>query len=63
MDNYNLALKFYKKMVDYLKDDISSIHLYFIVFKCIKTHFNYIFKFQQMKVKLLKLNILWLYLI
>lgn len=30
MENYKLALKFYKKMVDYLKNDISSIYLLFI---------------------------------
>lgn len=30
MDNYIIALKFYKKMRDYLKDDISSIYLYSI---------------------------------
>lgn len=30
MDNFKLALKFYKKMIDYLKDDISSIYLLLI---------------------------------
>lgn len=29
MNNYKLALKFYKKMMNYLKDDISSIFEYF----------------------------------
>lgn len=28
IDNYNLALKFYKKMIDYLNDDISSIFFF-----------------------------------
>jgi hypothetical protein len=36
LDNYKLALKFYKKMIDYLNDDVSSIYFSLI---CIPNSF------------------------
>lgn len=40
MCNYKLALKFYKKMVDYLKDDISSMYLYCLIYNSYLTNIS-----------------------